>query len=53
MIREALPMVWVEAAQAVVIVALGPRSPKLMAIWPAGMLGITMGAKKGEMRPPL
>ena len=52
-VRAAVPMLWVDAAQAVVMVELGPLSPKLIAICPAAMLGMIIGASSGLFLPPL
>ena len=37
-------------AQAEVVQTLEPRAPVAMEIWPAAMLAIMVGMKKGEMR---
>src|SRR5215212_2682750 len=47
---KARPMAWLEAAQAVVVVKLGPRRPSFIAIWPAAAFGISWGTVKGETR---
>src|SRR3712207_7010483 len=47
---KARPMAWLEAAQAVTGVKLGPRRPSFMASWPAAAFGISWGTVKGETR---
>src|SRR5919202_6153383 len=47
---KARPMAWLEAAQAVVVVKLGPRRASFMAIWPAAALGISWGTVNGDTR---
>ena len=40
----------VPVAQAVTMAVFGPLRPRAMAIWAAGILGISIGMKKGLMR---
>ena len=51
-ISVACPIACVAAAQAVVIVVLGPFALKFNVTWAAAMLGSTLSMKKGSIRMP-
>jgi hypothetical protein len=50
-IRQASPMLWFPVAQAVTTEAFGPLAPNRMEIWPGASFTMSMGMKKGEIRP--
>ena len=50
-IFQASPMLWFPVAQAVTTELLGPLAPKRMEICPGASFTISMGMKKGEIRP--
>ena len=50
MISDASPRAWPPVAQAETVAKLGPVMPKLMAIWPAPMLGMPIGMRNGLIR---
>ena len=50
-IFQASPMLWLPVAQAVTTELLGPLAPKRMEICPGASFTMSMGMKKGEIRP--
>ena len=50
MVSHASPMAWPPVAQADETAKFGPRAPVDIAIWPAPMLGMPIGMKKGLSR---
>ena len=46
----ASPMAWPAVAQALTVAQLGPRAPKLIAVWPLARLAMAIGMKNGDSR---